>query len=110
MVNQYGWRNICSSPLAGGRAFLLPDSPDTRSRANGEASRVDQHLEQLACRLFSWTLIALLGIVREIDTVAALGNPDASVRCWTLLGGYARDARDVYERRYQSLLADHTAA
>jgi hypothetical protein len=66
---------------------------------------VDRSLEQYIFRHFSRTLVTVLAIASEIDTFAQLGNREALVRLWVLLGGYAGEAEDVYKQRYQSILS-----
>ena len=45
-------------------------------------------------------------VATEIDTFCRLDNHDALPKLWVTLSGYVEEAKDVYERRYQVMLAD----
>jgi hypothetical protein len=50
-------------------------------------------------------VIVLLGIISEIELHCDLNNKDQAAKVWERLADYSRDAKDVYEARYKSLLS-----
>jgi hypothetical protein len=82
-------------------ALLISDfAPDETRKLIEERT-----LRQSIFQHFSRTLLTVLAIATEIDTFCNLGNRDALVRLWVILSGYVEEAKDVYERRYQAMLA-----
>ncbi len=65
---------------------------------------LDRNLQQYTFRHFTRTLATVLGIACEIDHFCQCDNRDTLARLWVLLGGYAEEALDVYESRYQPML------
>ena len=61
-------------------------------------------LQQYTFRHFSRTLITVLAIACEIDNFCQFNNRETLARLWVMLGGYAEEAKDVYEQRYQAML------
>jgi hypothetical protein len=53
---------------------------------------------------FTRTLIVVLAIATEIDAYRKFENREAVQRVWALLSGFVREAKDVYEQRYQAML------
>jgi hypothetical protein len=66
---------------------------------------ISRPLEQFLFRHFSRHLATVLAIASEIENFCQLGNRVARARLWVTLGGYADEAKDLYEQRYQALLS-----
>jgi len=70
---------------------------------NERQSIVDRNLERYIFRHFSRTLTTVLAIASEIDHFCQLQNSETLAKLWVLLGGYADEAKDVYNQRYQAI-------
>ncbi|HET6145109.1 MAG TPA: hypothetical protein VFE02_16485 [Candidatus Acidoferrales bacterium] len=83
--------------------FLLTDlAPE------GQRVPVHRALQAYTFWHYARTLTVVLGIASEIDTFAKVGNREALVRLWVMLGDHALEAKEVYEQRYQAMLTpDH---
>lgn len=60
---------------------------------------------QYTYRHFTRTLTTVLAIATEIDNFCELNNREAAARTWKLLAEHVEEAKDVYEQRYQAMLA-----
>jgi hypothetical protein len=81
-------------------AYLLTDLAQEDQREH-----IERNFQGYVFRQFSRTLITVLGITSEIENYCSLGNRQALVNMWVLLGGYAAEAMDVYRERYQEMLS-----
>jgi hypothetical protein len=82
-------------------ALLISDlAPDDMRKVIEE-----RNLRQCVFLHFTRTLLTVLAIATEIDTFCRLDNRDALTKLWVTLSGYVEEAKDVYERRYQTVLA-----
>jgi hypothetical protein len=61
-------------------------------------------IHQYKFRNFCRTVVALLGIVSEIEVHCNLGNREQASKVWQRLADKNADAKDVYEARYKSML------
>jgi hypothetical protein len=64
----------------------------------------DRTIHQYKFRSFCRTVIALLGIVSEIELHCNLGNKEQAVKVWERSSQKNADAKDVYEARYKLAL------
>ena len=53
-------------------------------------------------RRFCLTIIPLLGIISEIEMFGNFNNKQQAVKVWSLIAAFSPDAKEVYEKRYQS--------
>lgn len=83
-------------------ALLISDLAPDDMRKVIEA----RNLRQCIFQHFTRTLPTVLAIATEIGTFCRLDNHDAITKLWIMLSGYVEEAKDVYELRYQVMLAD----
>jgi hypothetical protein len=81
-------------------SFLLKDIAPEHIKRQLENRNIHQYKFRHFCR----TVVALLGIVSEIELFGRFGNHEQLAKVWTLLAGYNADAKDVYETKYRQLL------
>jgi hypothetical protein len=81
-------------------SFLLKDIAPEHIKRQLENRTIHQYKFRHLCR----TVVALLGIVSEIELFGRFGNHEQLAKVWTLLAGYNADAKDVYEMKYRQLL------
>ncbi len=62
---------------------------------------MDGYIHRHFCR----TLITVLAIATEIDSFCQLNNREQISRIWGLLNGYVPEAKDVFKKRYEAMLA-----
>jgi len=79
---------------------LLADMMPEQLKQNIENRTIHQYKFRNFCR----TVVALLGIVSEIEVHCNLGNREQAAKVWQRLADKNADAKDVYEARYKSLL------
>jgi hypothetical protein len=81
-------------------SFLLKDMAPEDIRKQLENRTIHQYKFEQFCR----TVVALLGIVSEIEIHCKLNNREQAAKVWAILAGYNADAKDVYELRYRQQL------
>jgi hypothetical protein len=87
-------------------ALLISDlAPDDMRKVIEE-----RNIRQCVFQHFTRTLLTVLAIATEIDTFCRLDNHDALTKLWVILSGYVEEAKDVYELRYQAMLAGPTGS
>jgi hypothetical protein len=62
-------------------------------------------IHQYKSQQFQRLLIAVLGVLSEIENRCKLGDKEQLVKVWTLFNQLSADGREVYERRYKEMLA-----
>lgn len=82
-------------------AFVLSDIAPEEMREVLEGRNIHQYI----FRHFSRTLATVLAIATEIDTFCGLNNRTSLQYLWVTLSGYVEDAKDLYDVRYQAMLA-----
>ena len=80
--------------------ILLADIAPEHHRKTVEERTVHQYKFRHFCR----TVIALLGIVSEIELHCKLNNREQAAKVWERLATKNADAKDIYEARYKSSL------
>ena len=81
-------------------SILLADIAPPETRELIESRHIHQYKFRHLCR----TVLALLGILSEIELYCKMNNSEQLVKVWTILAGYNQDTKDVYVERYQALL------
>jgi hypothetical protein len=82
-------------------SFLLKDMASEQMRSQLENRNIHQYKFRHFCR----TVVALLGVVSEVEIFGKFNNHEQLAKVWALLAGYNEDAKDVYEMRYQALVS-----
>ncbi len=80
--------------------ILLADIAPEHHRKTVEERTIHQYKFRHFCR----TVIALLGIVSEIELHCKLNNREQAAKVWERLATKNADAKDIYEARYKSSL------
>jgi len=100
----YGQTSVEAHLKAAGLAtvagILLADIAPEHHRKSVEDRMIHQYKFQHVCI----TVIALLGIISEIELQCKLNNKEQAVKVWERLAEHSEDAKDIYEARYKSLL------
>lgn len=81
--------------------ILLVDMAPEQMRDNIENRTIHQYKFRHFCR----TVIALMGIISEIEAYCKLGNAEQALKVWTRLADKNPDAKDVFLARYNTLLS-----
>jgi hypothetical protein len=84
-----------------GAGLLTTDIAPDRIRTRVKERTIHQYKFRHFCR----TVIALLGVISEIENYCHLNNKEQAAKVWERLAEYNEDAKEIYERRYKSMLA-----
>lgn len=83
-----------------GAGILLSDIAPESTRKAIEGRTIHQYKYM---HVFH-TVVAVLGIISEIEIHCKLGNIEQVRKVWRIMAHNNPDAKDVYEARYKSLL------
>jgi hypothetical protein len=101
----YGETSAVAHLNAGGLfsigGMVMADLAPEEIRGQFDPRAIDGYIH----RHFTRTLITVLAIASEIDTFCQLNNREQISRIWGLLNGYVPEAKDVYKKRYEAMLA-----
>jgi hypothetical protein len=84
--------------------LLMAGSILLKDRATDEVRRqIETYtFHEYKARRFCLTIIPLLGIISEIEMFGNFNNKQQAAKVWSLIAAYSPDAKEVYEKRYQT--------